>query len=247
MSTKEHVMQIIAGPCSAESRLQIIETAEALNSVGIKTMRAGLWKPRSRFGCFEGVGSKGIPWLNEVQRSFQMKVMTEVALPAHVEASLNGGIDALWIGARTTVNPFMITELSEALKGVQIPIYIKNPVCPDLALWLGSVERLLHAGVSNLRLIHRGFCLYDNGIYRNTPLWDLANKVKEEFHDMPLFCDPSHIAGKKELILPLCRQAVSQKYDGLFIESHIHPAEALSDAKQQVTPRELDDILNQLW
>lgn len=238
---------IIAGPCSAENRNQIIETAKALKKIGISIMRAGLWKPRSRYGTFEGVGKDGIPWLKEVQQAYGIKIMTEVALPSHVEAALKAGIDMLWIGARTTVNPFMITELAESLKGTEIPIFIKNPVCPDLSLWIGCIERLQHAGINHLNLIHRGFCLLKNSPYRNFPLWDFVNQIRNDFPTLPIYCDPSHIAGKRELILNICEEAINhQQYDGLFIESHINPKVALSDAEQQITPTQLKETLIQL-
>lgn len=236
-------MNVIAGPCSAESERQVLETAVGLKKVGISVMRAGLWKPRSRYGTFEGVGVQGLPWLNEVQRVCGMKVMTEVALPSHVEAALKGGVDMLWIGARTTVNPFMMSELAEALRGVDVPLFVKNPVCPDLSLWIGSVERLVRAGIHRLSLIHRGFCLSDNLPYRNTPLWELVDQMQSEFPDFPVYCDPSHIAGKRELLLPLCREALARHNDGLFIECHCCPERALSDAAQQLTPSGLEELL----
>lgn len=239
-------IDVIAGPCSAESRDQIFETAKGLNEIGIKTMRAGLWKPRSRYGAFEGVGVIGFPWLQEVQKEFGMKVMTEVALPIHVEQSLKASIDMLWIGARTTVNPFMMNEIAESLRGVDIPVFVKNPVCPDLALWEGGVERFFKLGLKRLSIIHRGFCLLDNTPYRNTPLWNMVQKVRELFPDIPIYCDPSHMAGKRELLLELCNIAMEYEYDGLFIESHYNPSKALSDANQQVTPKELKIILNKI-
>lgn len=236
-------LNIIAGPCSAESREQILETAKALKKIGISTMRAGLWKPRSRYGTFEGIGDKGLSWLKEVQQNLGIKVMTEVALPVHVEKALKAEIDMLWIGTRTTVNPFMITELAEALRGSHTPVFIKNPICPDLALWIGCIERLQKANLVHLNLIHRGFCLLDNKPYRNTPLWNFADQIRHFFPQLPIYCDPSHMAGKKELIPELCHQAIFRKYDGLFIECHIRPQEALSDAQQQITPDELKKMI----
>lgn len=240
-------MDVIAGPCSAESREQVIETAKGLNEIGISVMRAGLWKPRSRYGMFEGVGEKAIPWLNEIQREYRMKVMTEVALPSHVELALKGGIDMLWIGARTTVNPFMMAELAESLRGIDIPIFIKNPVCPDLSLWIGGLERLMNAGIERLSLIHRGFCLENNAPYRNMPLWNMVKIMHQEFPTFPIYCDPSHIAGNRELLLQVCNEAIVCQYDGLFIESHYEPDKALSDAKQQLSPSDLGRLLAKLF
>lgn len=237
---------IIAGPCSAENRDQLFSTAKELKKIGICKLRAGLWKPRSRFGTFEGVGCEGLSWLNEIQSELGMKVMTEVALPSHVEMALKHGINMVWIGARTTINPFMVTELAETLKGTQIPVYIKNPICPDIALWIGCIERLMHADIKNLSLIHRGFCLQNNTPFRNAPLWELSDKIRAEFPDIPIYCDPSHIAGKKELIYEICTKAMKKKYNGIFIESHISPKDALSDAQQQITPSELKILLENL-
>lgn len=242
---KTSLPDIIAGPCSAENQQQVIQTALALKTIGIRTMRAGVWKPRSRYGRFEGAGEAALPWLQEVQQVCKLKVMTEVALPIHVEAALRAGMDMLWIGARTTANPFMMNELAAALKGTQIPVFLKNPICPDLNLWIGSIERLQLAGVNQLRLIHRGFCILDNEPYRNSPLWDLPWKMKNLFPDLPMYCDPSHIAGKKELVYELCTEALKRNYEGLFIECHTCPSKALSDAQQQITPAELKDMILQ--
>ncbi|MEN6323618.1 MAG: phospho-2-dehydro-3-deoxyheptonate aldolase [Proteiniphilum sp.] len=243
----KHTLDVIAGPCSAETEQQILNTARGLKEIGVGVMRAGVWKARSRFGSFEGVGKRAMPWLNKVQQEYGMQVMTEVALPSHVEEALKSGIDKLWIGARTTVNPFMMSELAEALQGVSIPLFVKNPVSPDLALWIGSVERLLRKNSSDISLIHRGFCLPDNTPYRNTPLWDLTQRMCDEFPDLPIYCDPSHIAGNRSLLLQLCEQAVSYQYDGLFVECHYRPEIALSDASQQITPEELKKILDTLY
>lgn len=240
------ILNVIAGPCSAESRQQMLETAKGLNDIGISVMRAGLWKPRSRCGMFEGLGARAIPWLNEIQQTYGMKVMTEVALPSHVEIVLKSGVDMLWIGARTTVNPFMMSELAEALRGVDIPLFVKNPVNPDLLLWTGSVERLMRVGIRDISLIHRGFCLLDNKPYRNTPVWELVDKMHDEFPDFPVYCDPSHIAGNKALLPHLCQEALDHHNDGLFIESHCCPDKALSDAAQQITPTELGKMLTNL-
>lgn len=235
---------LIAGPCSAESRDQVLETAAGLKAIGITNLRAGLWKPRSRANHFEGVGADGLEWLQEVKVRYEMKVATEVATPSHVELALNAGIDIVWIGARTTVNPFQMQELAEALRGVYTPVLVKNPVCPDLELWIGAVERLLYSDVKNISVIHRGFCTYNKSEYRNEPLWDLAEQIKKHFPELPLYCDPSHISGKRELLEKVIRKAVMLNYDGLFVESHCCPDKALSDKQQQVTPSELGELLH---
>lgn len=237
---------IISGPCSAESRRQMMETARGLKAIGVSTLRAGLWKPRSRFGTFEGVGEAGLPWMREVQQELGLRVMTEVALPAHVEAALKAGLDMVWIGARTTVNPFMMHQLAEALRGCAIPVWVKNPVCPDLELWIGAVERLRQAGLKDIRIIHRGFCTADSSPCRNAPLWELAVRFRAHFPELPCYCDPSHIGGKRELLAAICRKALSLHADGLFIESHCCPQEALSDAAQQLTPQALGELINTL-
>lgn len=239
-------LPIIAGPCSAETREQMMCTAKALHKVGINTLRAGLWKPRSRCGTFEGVGESGLPWMQEIQKTLGMAVLTEVALPTHVESVLNAGLDGVWIGARTTVNPFMIHELAEALRGTDIPVWVKNPVSPDLELWIGAIERLLCAGVKKISTIHRGFTLADNTIYRNTPLWELSDKIRLHFPEIPVLCDPSHISGTRVLIYDVCKKALSCGVDGFFIESHCCPEKALSDAEQQLTPDALSQLLHDL-
>ena len=238
-------LHIIAGPCSAESREQLVKTAQELKAIGIDTFRAGLWKPRSHWGTFEGRGAEALPWMKEVQ-NLGMKVMTEVALPAHVEAALKAGLDQLWIGARTVVNPFMMDELASALQGTDIPVFVKNPVCPDLELWAGGLERLMHKDVKQLRCIYRGFSVYDPAPFRNSPLWPLLREFRERFSELPMYYDPSHIAGKRELIPQLIRGALNYPVDGFFIESHICPDFALSDAAQQLTPHDLKVMLDEL-
>lgn len=242
----ENRLEIIAGPCSAESELQILKTASKLRKIGVKVFRAGIWKPRSRCGSFEGVGMHAFPWLEKVRKDYGMEVMTEVATPHHVDCVLKHEIDRLWIGARTSVNPFMMSELTEALRGIDKPVFVKNPVCPDTELWKGAVERLLNVGIKNIRLIHRGFCLRNNYPYRNMPLWELCSEVKREFGDLPLYCDPSHIAGKRELVFDLCYQALGYGVHGLFIESHFNPQIALSDSRQQLKSDELEKVLQML-
>ena len=241
----KHQLHIIAGPCSAENREQVVSTAAQLKAIGIDTFRAGLWKPRSRWGSFEGRGEEALPWLKEVQR-MEMKVMTEVALPHHVEVVLKTGLDALWIGARTVVNPFMMEELGSALQGVEVPVYVKNPVCPDLDLWQGGIDRLRHHDIKDIRSIYRGFSVVDSTPYRNAPLWPFLKRFKAEHPDIPMYFDPSHISGKRALITDLCSEALSYPIEGLMIESHVCPDCALSDAAQQLTPEDLKALLDGL-
>lgn len=238
-------LHIIAGPCSAENREQVVTTAEQLKALGVDTYRAGLWKPRSRWGSFEGMGEKAVPWMKEVQQ-LGMKVMTEVTLPQHVEIAAKAGFDQLWIGARTVVNPFLMDELAASLSGLNIPIFVKNPVAPDIELWSGAIERLQHHGIKELYAIHRGFCLLDSAPYRNAPVWDYMKEFNKRFPKIPLYVDPSHMAGKRELIPELCEQALKYNIAGFFIESHVCPAKALSDAAQQLTPADLKSMLESL-
>ena len=235
---------VIAGPCSAESREQVMQTATELAEKGIKIFRAGIWKPRTKPGGFEGIGAVGLPWLKEVKEKTGMMVATEVATPAHVLEAIKAGIDLLWIGARTAANPFAMQELADALKGVDIPILLKNPVNPDLELWIGGLERLYNAGLTNLGVIHRGFSSYDKKIYRNAPLWHIPIELKRRYPEITIICDPSHIGGARELVAPIAQQAMDLNFDGLIIESHCNPDCALSDAKQQLTPAVLDYTLN---
>lgn len=237
---------VISGPCSAETEEQVMETARGLASKGVKILRAGIWKPRTKPGGFEGVGAEGLQWLKKVKEETGMYVSTEVATKAHVEEALKAGIDILWIGARTTVNPFAVQEIADALKGTDIPVLIKNPVNPDLELWIGAIERIYGAGIRRIGAIHRGFSSYDKKIYRNLPLWHIPIELRRRMPELPIFCDPSHIGGKRELIAPLCQQAMDLSFDGLIIESHCNPDCALSDASQQITPDVLDYVLNLL-
>ena len=237
---------VIAGPCSAESREQVMQTATELAEKGIKIFRAGIWKPRTKPGGFEGIGAVGLPWLKEVKEKTGMMVATEVATPAHVLEAIKAGIDLLWIGARTAANPFCMQELADALMGVDIPILLKNPVNPDLELWIGGLERLYNAGLTNLGVIHRGFSSYDKKIYRNAPLWHIPIELKRRYPEITIICDPSHIGGARELVAPIAQQAMDLNFDGLIIESHCNPDCALSDAKQQLTPAVLDYTLNML-
>ena len=237
---------VIAGPCSAETEEQVIETARELAAEGFKLFRAGLWKPRTKPGGFEGVGVEGIAWLQRVKRETGMYTATEVATRKHVLAAIEGGIDMIWIGARTTANPFAMQEIADALRGHDIPVLVKNPVSPDLELWIGGVERIYNAGIRRLGVIHRGFTSIDKSLYRNHPMWSIPIELHRRLPGLQIFCDPSHIGGKRELIAPLCQQAMDLGFDGLIIESHCNPECAWSDAAQQVTPDILDYILNLL-
>ncbi len=237
---------VIAGPCSAESEEQVLETARSLAAKGNKIFRAGIWKPRTKPGGFEGVGAEGLQWLKKVKEETGMYVSTEVATKDHVFEALKAGVDILWIGARTTVNPFAVQEIADALKGVDIPVLIKNPVNPDLELWIGAIERIYNAGIRRIGVIHRGFSSYDKKIYRNLPLWHIPIELRRRLPQVPIICDPSHIGGKRELIASLSQQAMDLSFDGLIIESHCNPDGAWSDAGQQITPDVLDYVINLL-
>lgn len=238
---------IIAGPCSAETEEQVRRTAAALKASGrVDVFRAGIWKPRTRPNTFEGVGYVGLEWLRQVKLEFGFPVAVEVAHARHVHEALKWGIDILWIGARTTVNPFAVQEIVDALKGVSTTLWIKNPVNADLELWLGALERADKAGIRQLGAIHRGFSGYPKSVYRNWPLWDLALELRRRVPHVPLVCDPSHICGTRDTIREVARKALDLHYDGLMIESHISPSEAWSDAQQQVTPEELSAILDRI-
>jgi chorismate mutase len=233
---------VIAGPCSAETEEQVLKTAHRLKDTDTNVFRAGIWKPRTRPGGFEGVGEIGLPWMQKVKEETGMLVTTEVGNAEHVEKALAHNIDILWIGARTTVNPFVVQEIAEALRGVDVPVLVKNPVNPDLALWLGAVERIKTVGISQLGVIHRGFSTYNSLHYRNKPKWHIAIELKKEFPDLPLILDPSHICGRRDTILDVAQTGLDLNYDGLMIETHIDPDNAWSDAKQQVTPKQLEEI-----
>ena len=237
---------VIAGPCSAETEEQVMTTARQLADKGCRMFRAGVWKPRTKPGGFEGQGETALPWLQNVKKSTGMLVATEVATPEHVELALKYGIDILWIGARTSANPFAMQALADSLKGVDVPVLVKNPVNPDLELWIGALERINQAGVTRLAAIHRGFSSYDKKIYRNLPMWQIPIELRRRFPSLPIMCDPSHIGGSRELVAPLCQQAMDLGFDGLIVESHCSPDSAWSDAKQQVTPDVLDYILSLL-
>lgn len=237
---------IIAGPCSAETEEQVMNVAAALKGKGIDYMRAGIWKPRTRPNSFEGIGEEGLKWLKRVKDELGMKVGTEVANPEHVELALKYGIDVLWIGARTTVNPFAVQEIADSLKGVDVPVLVKNPINPDTQLWIGAIERIHGAGIRSLGAIHRGVSTYEKRKYRNKPMWQMAIELKRLLPNIPIVNDPSHIAGKRDLILEVCQKAMDMGLDGLMIESHPNPDEAWSDAAQQVTPDVLTKILADL-
>ncbi|MGE0587366.1 MAG: chorismate mutase [Cyclobacteriaceae bacterium] len=238
---------IISGPCSAESENQMVSTAKLLAALGkVNVLRAGIWKPRTRPGQYEGAGSEGLKWLIKAKEETGLPVATEVATAAHVEECLKAGVDTLWVGARTTVNPFSVQEVANALQGVDIPVLVKNPVNPDLELWIGALERLNRAGIKKLAAIHRGFSSFEKGPFRNAPMWDIAIELKTRFPELDIICDPSHIAGQRELIPFIAQKALDLDMAGLMIESHIEPSVALSDAKQQVTPSALGKILDDL-
>lgn len=237
---------VIAGPCSAETEEQVLDTARSLAAEGIRICRAGLWKPRTKPGGFEGVGETGIPWLQRVKRETGMYTSTEVATREHVAAALKGGVDLLWIGARTAANPFAMQEIADALRGADVPVLVKNPVSPDLELWIGAIERIYNAGIRRIGAIHRGFTSIDKSLYRNHPMWAIPIELHRRLPRLPIFCDPSHIGGKRELIAPLSQQAMDLGFDGLIIEAHCSPDCAWSDKAQQVRPEALAYIIRNL-
>ena len=238
---------IIAGPCGAESEDQVLETAKGIaRNDKVSLFRSGVWKPRTRPGAFEGMGEEALKWLNRVQKEIGLPVTVEVANAQHVELALKYGVDVLWIGARTTVNPFSVQEIADALLGVDIPVLVKNPVNADLPLWIGALERLNRAGIKKLGAIHRGFHTNIKTQFRNAPMWELAIELKASCPSLPVICDPSHISGRRDLILEVAQRAMDLDMDGLMIETHVNPKVALSDAKQQVTPAELKTIISDL-
>lgn len=237
---------VIAGPCSAETEEQVMATARNLAAKGCHMFRAGVWKPRTKPGGFEGNGEKALPWMKRVKEETGMLISTEVATPEHVELAMKYDMDILWVGARTSTNPFAMQALADAMRGLKIPVLVKNPVNPDIELWLGALERINQAGIKQLGVIHRGFSSYDKKIYRNLPMWQIPIELHRRVPELPIICDPSHIGGRRDLIAPLCQQAMDLGFDGLIVESHCNPDEAWSDAKQQVTPDILDYILSLL-
>ncbi|MGM0647084.1 MAG: chorismate mutase [Bacteroidota bacterium] len=238
---------LIAGPCSAESRVQVLETARYLSALPqMAVYRAGVWKPRTRPGQFEGFGKKALPWLQEVKKQTGLKVAVEVAQAGHVEAALNAGMDILWIGARTVVNPFSVQEIASALKNSPVPVMVKNPVNPDLNLWLGAIERLKESGVSQVAAIHRGFYFFDESPYRNAPMWEIPIELKRRFPDLKIITDPSHICGTVEKIPEIAQKALDLEMDGLMLETHPQPDMAITDAAQQLSFQQLSSLLDNL-
>jgi chorismate mutase len=238
---------IISGPCSAETEEQVMETATRLAKTGkVDMLRAGIWKPRTRPGSFEGIGTKGLPWLQQAKKQTGLPVTVEVATGKQVEDALHFGVDVLWIGARTTVNPFSVQEVADALRGVDVPVLIKNPINPDLELWIGAVERVAKAGIKQIGLIHRGFSSYGNTEYRNAPMWHLAIEMKLRNPGVMMINDPSHISGRRDILLDVAQKAIDLDFDGLIIESHIDPDKAWSDAKQQITPERLGELIDSI-
>lgn len=237
---------LIVGPCSAESKEQLRQIASGLSKFNLNYFRAGIWKPRTMPSSFEGVGSIGLTWLKDIKKEYSLKVCCEVANPNHVEQCLNAGIDALWIGARTTTNPFSVQDIADSLKGEQIPIFVKNPLNPDLKLWIGAIERLQKAGIESVFAVHRGFSLTDNGIYRQTPLWQIPIELKRIFPEIKIISDSSHIAGKREFVASLSQTAMNLGLDGLMLEVHNQPDLAKTDSQQQLSLQEFENLMNNL-
>ena len=248
-SEKEKTPFIISGPCSAESEEQVIATAiELAKEKRVNALRAGIWKPRTKPGGFEGAGTKGLAWMAQAKKQTGLPIAVEVATNKHVEDSLHFGVDILWVGARTTVNPFSVQEIADAVKGTDSTVLIKNPINPDVNLWAGAVERFMKAGISKIGLIHRGFSSYGKSEFRNVPLWQIPIELKRLFPELPMLCDPSHICGNTTLIQSVVQKSIDLDYDGLIIESHINPKEAWTDAAQQVIPAQLTTLLdNVIW
>lgn len=236
----------IAGPCSAESEQQVLETAVALKEIGIDLFRAGIWKPRTRPNSFEGIGTIGLPWLKRVKNELKLPVTIEVANPRHVEQAIEYDIDVLWIGARTTVNPFQVQEIAEAMKGLDIPVFVKNPVNPDINLWIGALERFSNVGITKLAAIHRGFSTYEKSVFRNNPQWEIPIDLKRRLPGLPIICDPSHIMGKREGLIDVAQKALDLNYNGIMLETHPSPDKAWSDPEQQLTPSQLANLLLKL-
>lgn len=237
---------IIAGPCSAETEEQVMNTAKGVAKLGIKVFRAGVWKPRTKPGGFEGVGAPALEWLKKVKAEYGMYIAVEVATAKHVREALAADVDMLWIGARTSANPFSVQEIADALEGTDIPVLIKNPVNPDVDLWIGAIERIHNAGVRKVAAIHRGFSTSDKKIYRNLPQWHIPIELHRQIPNLPIICDPSHIGGKRELVAPISQQAMDLDFDGLIIETHCNPEKAWSDASQQITPDVLELVIESI-
>src|ERR1700754_804012 len=238
---------IISGPCSAETEAQVLETAQRLAATGkVDMLRAGIWKPRTKPGLFEGIGAKGLPWLQQARKQAGLPTTVEVATGKQVQDALTFDVDVLWIGARTTVNPFSVQEVADALRGADVPVLIKNPINPDIELWTGAVERVAKAGIKEIGLIHRGFSSYGNTEYRNAPMWHLAIEMKRRTPGLMMINDPSHISGRRDILLDVAQKAIDLDMDGLIIETHIDPDNAWSDAKQQITPERLVELLDSI-
>ncbi len=235
---------VITGPCSAETQEQVIQTAEQLKGKRVDFLRAGIWKPRTRPNSFEGVGAIGLPWLKEAGKILNVPITVEVANAKHVEEALKADVDVLWLGARTSVNPFAVQEIADSLKGVDIPVFVKNPINPDLSLWLGALERINKVGIDRLGAIHRGFSSFGNSKWRNRPLWELPIELKRQVPELILICDPSHICGRRDTLLEVAQKSMDLSFDGIMLESHIDPDNAWSDAKQQVTPSQFGELLD---
>lgn len=237
---------LIAGPCSAESEKQVLETAKALKDFPLEYYRVGVWKPRTKPGSFEGIGSLALTWMEKARELYGVKIATEIANHKHAELALEHHLDAIWIGARTTTNPFAVQEIADTLRGSNLPVFVKNPVNPDVNLWIGAIERLQQAGIQHIGAIHRGFSSYGQNLYRNAPEWHIALEFHRQCPNIPLICDPSHISGDARLIQKIAQSAYDLQFDGLMIETHLHPQGAWSDAKQQITPDRLKEILDKL-
>ncbi len=238
---------VISGPCSAESRKQVLETALGLAATGkVSVMRAGVWKPRTRPRSFEGKGEEALPWLIEAREATGLPVAVEIASPAHLELCLKYEIDMVWLGARTTVNPFSVQEIADGLLGTDLPVLVKNPVNPDLKLWIGAIERIYQSGIDRIIAVHRGFNTYHDSVFRNAPLWEIPIELKRTFPNLPIICDPSHISGNRKLLLQVSQKAIDLDFDGLMIESHCNPNKAITDASQQVTPEALLELISNL-
>ncbi len=246
MGSKEERPFLVSGPCSAESEKQVIETAVELARHGVQVYRAGIWKPRTRPDSFEGIGTVALPWLRRVKEETGMLTATEVANILHVKMALDAGIDVLWIGARTTANPFAVQEIADAVRGSGIPVFIKNPINPDIGLWIGAIERINKAGIKKIVAVHRGFSTFQETKFRNTPHWQIPIELKRRIPELPLINDPSHICGRRDLLQDVSQKAMDLDFDGLFIESHIDPDKALSDSNQQITPEALGELVNSL-
>ncbi|MEG1607346.1 MAG: hypothetical protein RR931_05595 [Mucinivorans sp.] len=239
-------MIITAGPCSAETREQVLETAKVLSQAGVKIFRAGVWKPRTRPGNFEGVGREALDWLREAKELYGLKIATEINWPSNVQYLVEAGIDIAWLGARTTVNPFLVDEIASELGRTEMEVWVKNPVCPDAELWIGAIERVRRAGAKRIVAIHRGFSQFGVDLYRNTPLWNIPLKVMRDMPTVPMLCDPSHIAGRSEYVRQICYMALQLGFNGLFVESHCSPHSALSDARQQLSTYQATELFAEL-